>query len=90
MLTPLLVLGDCDSALSLLGHRFRVSTVTVVRGHGPYRGSRDLDHSGYRLAKAERSSHRFGHTRCSNSSDPEATVGPSLVPAFLAEQQRGR
>ena len=27
---------------------------------------------------------------CSLSSAPEATVSPSLVSAFLAEQQRGR
>jgi len=60
--------GDCDSALSLLGHRFRVSTVTVVRRHGPYRGSPRPRPPGYRSAGAERSSHRFGHTHCPNSS----------------------
>ena len=31
-----------------------------------------------------------GQCRFRDSSTPEATVGPSLVPALLAEQQRGR
>jgi hypothetical protein len=38
------------------------------------------------LGEAERSSRRCRHTRCSGSSTPEARIGRSPVPAFLAEQ----
>ena len=59
-------------------------------GTGPHQRSARSRSPGCCSARAERSSHRCRDKRCSVSSTPEATVGPSLVPAFLAEQQRGR
>ena len=53
--------------------RFRASTVTFMRRHGPYRRSPRSRSSGCRSARAERSSHRRRDKRCSVSPGPAAS-----------------
>jgi hypothetical protein len=74
----------------LLSRRSRVGTDPAVHRHAVPRT--DVTVLGQRLPLrlAKRSPRRRELGRCRNSSTSEATLGASLVPAFLAEQQRGR
>ena len=65
--------GDCGSASSLLDRQFRASTTTSCVGTGRSRVAA-TSISGLSLGEAKRSSHRSRHTRCSNSSNPEAAA----------------